>query len=1004
MKNLSDFALPYSVKNLVCLALKWVPLFLLGVQAFSAPAPTPTVTYTPSVAIIQGNQPLVAGSAVQAGTNPRTLQITCPNFGAVVTFPLTVSLGVRIPANVGANPGVPLGASDAIVLSYLSLSASTVTFTAPNTVAEVIVSVNVPAPVISGNYYWNIYVTNWPISPVVDPGATVNANVLPSVISPTVKPVIIDLLPPNGKRYESNGVAPILIPISYTATCVQTDLGGSAITTLQANFDSRPLTLTRNETNLSNPDGSFVGYAAVDVSTVDAGPHTISVSAVNAAGTATASTQINIYAPPRITNTDNPSFAYGKSGNFQVTCTGFELPGFTATGLPSWASIDPVTGLISVTSPVVGSYPFVVTATNSLGSDTHNFTLVVTPAQLTVTAVAVTKVYGTPEPGSLSYSVSPAPFGTDVLTGALTRAPGENAGTYAIGLGTVSAGPNYVISYVGANFVITPKPLTVNAVSATKVYGNPDPASLGYTLVGTLVGSDVLSGSLLRAAGENVGTYAIGRGSLTAGPNYSVAFVPANFSITPRTLSFTCTAASKVYDGTTTASVVVTPAGVQGADVISISGTASFSDKNVGAAKSVAVSGITLSGAAAGNYLLPATSATATANITKANLTVTAENKSMVSGGTLPALTALIQGFVAGETLATSGVTGSASLTTTATATSAAGSYPITAAVGSLSAANYAFSFVPGVLTVTAPATQPTCGTAIVRRGPKINGNAGVDGSVQVLLPDDIELNGNAFVSESLLVIGSPTVRSDGRAMVGVQVDGSGSSSPSGYRVSLNGNAVVGRLVRRTDAIAMPAVTAPVASTNSRDVRLNESTSSAGDFSTIRDLSISGSTSTISLPAGTYRDVAVSGRSSLRIGVAGATTPAIYNLRNLSISSNCTLDVVGPVILRVSADVAVGGTVGNSAHAEWLGMNLSSGNLTLNGDALLFGSVVAPNGEVKIDGQGKLQGGLACDRLTLNGWGLVDLCGGKGGASGGSNNHDDDDDDDDSDHSEGHDS
>src|SRR5437899_306378 len=65
--------------------------------------------------------------------------------------------------------------------------------------------------------------------------------------------------------------------------------------------------------------------------------------------------------------------------------------------------------------------------------------------------------------------------------------------------------------------------------------------------------------------------------------------------------------------------------------------------------------------------------------------------------------TASYAGFKNGETLATSGVTGSPSLTTTATPTSSvSGSpYTITVAVGSLAAGNYTFTFVNGQLTIT---------------------------------------------------------------------------------------------------------------------------------------------------------------------------------------------------------------------------------------------------------------------------------------------------------------
>src|SRR3989442_4473344 len=52
------------------------------------------------------------------------------------------------------------------------------------------------------------------------------------------------------------------------------------------------------------------------------------------------------------------------------------------------------------------------------------------------------------------------------------------------------------------------------------------------------------------------------------------------------------------------------------------------------------------------------------------------------------------------ETLATSGVTGAPTLTTTATPASAVGGYPIVAAPGTLAGTNYTFAFVGGTLTV----------------------------------------------------------------------------------------------------------------------------------------------------------------------------------------------------------------------------------------------------------------------------------------------------------------
>ena len=85
--------------------------------------------------------------------------------------------------------------------------------------------------------------------------------------------------------------------------------------------------------------------------------------------------------------------------------------------------------------------------------------------------------------------------------------------------------------------------------------------------------------------------------------------------------------------------------------------------------------------------------------ITPATLTVTAGSASRLFGAANPALTFTITGFVNGDTPGV--VSGTPACTTTAGPSSPGGTYPVTCAQGSLAAANYAFAFTPGVLTVT---------------------------------------------------------------------------------------------------------------------------------------------------------------------------------------------------------------------------------------------------------------------------------------------------------------
>src|SRR5207253_2075874 len=145
--------------------------------------------------------------------------------------------------------------------------------------------------------------------------------------------------------------------------------------------------------------------------------------------------------------------------------------------------------------------------------------LTITARDLSVTADAKSKIYGAADP-AFTYTHGALYNGdTDsVFTGSLARAAGENAGTYAINQGTLSAGSNYNIVFTGANLTIDARSLTVTADAKTKLYGANDSA-LTYTH-GPLYNGDtdsVFTGSLVRAAGENVGTYAINQGTLSAG-------------------------------------------------------------------------------------------------------------------------------------------------------------------------------------------------------------------------------------------------------------------------------------------------------------------------------------------------------------------------------------------------------------------------------------------------------------------------------------------------------
>ncbi|NBT24788.1 hypothetical protein EBT11_09155, partial [bacterium] len=307
----------------------------------------------------------------------------------------------------------------------------------------------------------------------------------------------------------------------------------------------------------------------------------------------------------------------------------------------------------------------VSTAMSLTGSSAGNYALIqpaglqadIGKMALTVTVDPKSKVYGDPDP-TLTYQVTSGALATgESLTGAISRISGNSAGTYAIGQGTLAASANYTVTFVPNNLTIAPRPLTLTADAKTKVYGQADPVLTYQLTSGNLVGSDSLSGSLNRATGNDVGTYAIGQGGVTAGGNYAITFVPDNLTITAKGLTVTgAVAANKQYDRTTVASISgATLSGAEAGDAgqVTLAGgtVGTFAQRQVGTGIGVTTA-MTLTGAKAGNYSLTQP-AGLTANITAKALTVTGTTAGKTYDGTTtaPLTGATLQGVISGDTV-----------------------------------------------------------------------------------------------------------------------------------------------------------------------------------------------------------------------------------------------------------------------------------------------------------------------------------------------------------------
>ena len=275
----------------------------------------------------------------------------------------------------------------------------------------------------------------------------------------------------------------------------------------------------------------------------------------------------------------------------------------------------------------VGDYTVTATTgdTNYSGSQALDFSI--TPKPLVITAEAKTKNYNDPDP-ALTYGESGL-ISPDTVTGALSRQSGENAGSYLIQQGTLSAGNNYTISFTGAQFTIWPLSLpTVTFTPPTsleydrqaKAYSASASGVSGFTYLYTGWGGTTYSNSV---PPTRVGNYTVR--ATSSDPNYS-GFDVQSFTITRKSLTVSgASVTSRAYNGTT--NVVVSGgslAGVETGDTVNLGGSpeGTVATAVAGNGKAVTVTGYAIGGTDSVNYLLIQPSGL-TVDISRATLTVT---------------------------------------------------------------------------------------------------------------------------------------------------------------------------------------------------------------------------------------------------------------------------------------------------------------------------------------------------------------------------------------------
>lgn len=452
---------------------------------------------------------------------------------------------------------------------------------------------------------------------------------------------------------------------SETSTVIDSQPTAGTIATVLSNVGAYPITL------IGGTDNNYT------INLV-----TGSLSITKASLTATANNQSRVY------QTANPSFT--------ISYTGF------ANG-DNELDIDtpPTATTTAILSSPVTTYPI-----TPAGGIDNNYSFTYVNGTLSITRA--TPVITRNDPAAITYgtllsatqlNASSGVAGTFTYTpaaGALLNA-GVNQNLSVNFVPTDAVNYNSVLGTT-AQITVNKAPLTATAENKTRVYGAANPAlTIAYTgfvnsEAAAVIDSQPTAGTVATTLSD-VGAYPI---TLTGGTdnNYIISLVAGTLSITKANLTATAENKSRAY-GAANPALTIQYTGFVNGNTSADLDTQPTINTTANAASVPAIYPITLTGGLDDNYNLTLVDGSLT--ITKALLTVTANNQSRPYGEANPTLTLNYSGFVNSETPAN--LVTAPTAATLAGLTTNVGTYPITVDGGV--SGNYDFSYVAGTLAIT---------------------------------------------------------------------------------------------------------------------------------------------------------------------------------------------------------------------------------------------------------------------------------------------------------------
>ena len=332
-------------------------------------------------------------------------------------------------------------------------------------------------------------------------------------------------------------------------------------------------------------DGNGQGELFGTPASGSGGTYTLSLKATNTLGSATQTLVLTVKQAPVLTSAGTTTFTVGTAGTFSVTTTGYSTPSLSETGtLPSGVTfVDNGNGTASLAgTPAAGtggSYSFTITATNSLGTTTQTFTLIV--KQSAAFTSANTTTFNVTQAGNYTISTTgfPTPYFTvtgNLPTGVTFVDNGNGTGTLE-GTPIAGTGNTYTLTINAINtlgtvsqtftFVVDQPLVYTGGTSTLFVVGTAGSVSLsstGYPAATWTEMGNLPSGLTLSTAGVLSGTPAAGTGGVytfvATGTN-GFATLTVHYTITVNQVPAITSANSATFTVGTAGSYTVTATG-----------------------------------------------------------------------------------------------------------------------------------------------------------------------------------------------------------------------------------------------------------------------------------------------------------------------------------------------------------------------------------------------------------------------------------------------------------